>query len=68
MLLISKAKNNTQKIGLPRPSCSLAHQVSGKRRYDDRMTIPFRSIAAVAVAAMLAAPVVQARKSKSIID
>ena len=32
------------------------------------MTIPFRSIAAVALAALLVAPVVQARKSKSIID
>ena len=32
------------------------------------MPIPFRSIAAVALAAMLIAPVVEARKSKSIID
>ena len=32
------------------------------------MPIPFRSIAAVALAAMLIAPVVQARKSKSIVD
>jgi len=44
------------------------HQARQGARYDARMPIQFRPIAAVALAAILVAPVVQARKTKSIID